>query len=42
MIPQYEMEFGAYLLKRIKHDKVVAPEGFDLVSDVPRRDANRR
>ncbi len=38
MIPIYESEFWGYIIKRILYDIAKAPEGFDLVGDVPIKD----
>ena len=38
MIPEYEIDFGAYLFKRLKYDKIELPEGFTTVGDIPYTD----
>ncbi len=38
MISEYEKDFAAYLMKRIKYEEIELPEGFTIVGDIPYTD----
>ncbi len=38
MIPEYEIEFGAYLCERIKYDRLEIPKGYEIIYNIPSKD----